>query len=378
MIYREVGKTGIKLSRLGFGAMRFPMRNVNGANVIDYEKSIPLMHAAFDAGVNYIDSAPVYNDKQSEIAVGIALKGYRDKVYLSTKNPIENDSADDFMRRLEKSLAKLDTDYIDFYHLWGIGLQGFNHWQSLKDGPLQGAERAFKEGLIKHLSFSYHDDAKNFKPIVDSGLFKTVLIQYNLLDRSNEENIAYAKSKGLFTMVMGPVGGGCLGTHSDVIQGLLKNKSVSTAEMALRFVLANDNVDMALSGMSNLQQLEENVEIAKMTGHLNESEVTQVKAMMEEHKGLAELYCTRCDYCKPCPQDINIGMIFGIMNQHRVYGLTEAAKNEYNALINKWTWVKSEDASKCTECGACEAKCPQKLPIIKQLKETHEALKPGS
>src|SRR5215510_5969604 len=118
--------------------------------------------------------------------------------------------------------------------------------------------------------------------------------------------------------------------------------------MALRFVLANENVDMALSGMSNIQQLEENLKIAALTGHLTEEEISKVNAMIQEHKEFAKLYCTGCDYCKPCPQNINIAAIFGIMNSHRVYGLTEAAKKEYNDVINGWTWEKFSDASKCT------------------------------
>jgi predicted aldo/keto reductase-like oxidoreductase len=302
------------------------------------------------------------------------LKGYRDKVYLSTKNPIEDTDGDHWMGRLENSLKKLDTDYIDFYHFWGIGLKGFQSWQGLKFGPLEAARKAKDQGLIKHLSFSYHDAPENFKPIVDSGLFETVLAQYNLLDRSNEENLAYAKSKGLGVVVMGPVGGGRLGAPSEKIQGLLKNKPASTAEMALRFVLANDSIDIALSGMSNLEQVKENVAVASRTGHLTEEELKNVKAMMDENKNLAKLYCTGCDYCKPCPQGIDIPYIFEIMNRHRVYQLTEHAKSAYKEVIDGSGWRKSADASKCVACGACEEKCPQKLPIIKQLQETHATL----
>ncbi|MCL2839769.1 MAG: aldo/keto reductase, partial [Defluviitaleaceae bacterium] len=193
MLYREFGKTGIKMSALGFGAMRLPMAGEGDNAKVNYDLATPLMHRAFELGVNYIDTAPYYCNKDSEVAVGKALKGWRDKVYLSTKNPIENISADDWRKRLETSLKKLDTDYIDFYHFWGINQAGFKAWEVLQDGPLQAAERAKAEGLIKHISFSYHDKAENLRYIVDSGRFETVLIQYNLLDRSNEENIAYCK-----------------------------------------------------------------------------------------------------------------------------------------------------------------------------------------
>ena len=380
MIYKQFGKTGKKVSALGFGAMRLPMKDFDGKRIIDDDLAVPLMQQAFDLGINYVDSAPTYCESLSEVSVGKALKGYRDKVYLSTKNPIEDDDGDHWTQRLENSLKRLDTDYIDFYHFWGINLEGFKWWQSLKYGPLGAAQKAKDQGLIKHLSFSYHDAAENFKQIIDSGIFESTLIQYNLLDRSNEENIAYAKSKGLGVIVMGPVGGGRLGAPSEKIQGLLKDKSgsgaVSTAEMALRFVLANENIDMALSGMENLQMVKDNIAVASKTGHLTDEEMQHVKAMMEENKNLAKLYCTGCNYCKPCPQGIDIAYLFDIMNRYRVYDLKEHAKGAYYEMMKGWSWIKSADASKCTACSECEKKCPQKLPIIKQLAETHAALAP--
>jgi len=374
MIYKTFGKTGVKVSALGFGAMRLPMKEVDGKKIVDEDLAVPLMQKAFDMGINYVDTAPLYCETLSENAVGKALKGWRDKVYLSTKNPIEDADGDHWMERLEKSLKKLDTDYIDFYHFWGISLKSFESWQGLKFGPLEAAYKAKGQGLIKHISFSYHDAAENYKKIVDSGHFETTLVQYNMLDRSNEENIAYAKSKGLGVVVMGPVGGGRLGAPSEKIQSLLKNKLVSTAEMALRFVLSNENIDMALSGMGDLQMLKENFEIASRTGHLTESEVQHIKTMMEENKNLAKLYCTGCNYCKPCPQGIDIPYLFEIMNRYRVYDLKEHAKSAYKEMMEGKSWIKSADASKCVSCGACEEKCPQKLPIIKQLQETHKTL----
>jgi len=374
MRYSEFGNTGIKVSKLGFGAMRLPTRKDGEMTVVDDDLAIPLIHRAFDMGVNYLDTALYYINKTSEVSVGKALKGYRDKVYVATKNPVENTSADDWRKRLELSLTKLDVDYIDFYHMWGMSLDSYREWEALSDGPFQAAERAKSEGLIKHLSFSTHDYGDNLRPIFDSGRFSSVLLQYNLLDRKSEEVIAYAKEKGIGVVVMGPVAGGRLGAPSSVIQGLLKNKSVSTAEMALRFVLANDNVNIALSGMSTIPMLEENAKIASIDGPLTAEELTQVGAMMEENKKLEQLYCTACNYCLPCPQEINIPHIFDIMNNHRVYDLTDHAKEAYAEVISGKGWIKSADATKCIECGVCETKCPQKLPIIEQLKETHSTL----
>ena len=171
MVYSKFGNTGAEVSKLGFGAMRLPMREEDGKKFVNEELAIPLIRRAFDLGVNYVDSAPYYCESQSEIAVGKALKGYRDKVYLSTKNSIKDPSGDSWMQRLEESLKKLDTDYIDFYHFWGIGLESFRSWQGLEYGPIEAAKKAKEQGLIKHLSFSYHDAAENFKEIVDSGIY---------------------------------------------------------------------------------------------------------------------------------------------------------------------------------------------------------------
>ncbi|MDR1531440.1 MAG: aldo/keto reductase [Clostridiales bacterium] len=381
MRYKKFGNTGIELSVLGFGAMRLPMLDTaDGKKIVDEDAAVAILRRAFELGVNYVDTAPYYCEKLSEVAVGKALKGWRDKVYLSTKNPIEDDSGAHWRERLENSLKKLDTDYIDFYHMWGISLETFKTKIDVKDGPIEAALKAKEEGLIKHISFSYHDAPQNMAEIIDSGYFESVLMQYNLLDRSNEKNIDYAQSKGLGVVIMGPVGGGRLGAPSPAILELLGGRAKSSAEIALRYVLSNPNVNIALSGMGSIAMVEENAAAATGTGSsgpagsLTEEERGRVRAMMEENKRLAELYCTGCKYCMPCPQGLDIPHIFQLMNYHRVYGLTEYARGEYKQIVTGTSWVKSADASKCAACGACEKKCPQKLKIINQLKETHLAL----
>lgn len=373
MKYRAFGKTGIKISALGFGAMRLPTLELNGKTVFDHDESIRIIHKAFELGVNYIDTAPYYCDKESEIIVGKALKGWRGKVYLSTKNPIENDSGDDWRKRLESSLAKLGTDHIDFYHMWGISLDAFRAKIDVPGGPMEAALRAKEEGLIRHISFSFHDKAENMLPIIDSGCFETVLMQYNLMDRSNEAALAYAHEKGLGTVIMGPVGGGRLGYASAAIADLLPGKVKSSPQIALRFVLSNPAVDCALSGMGTEAMVAENAEIASNEAPLSPAEIDHVNAAMAENKKLEGLYCTGCNYCMPCPAGVNIPLNFQIMNYHRVYGLTDYAKEQYR-MIGTVDWMKGEKASACVECGECEEKCPQKLEIRKQLKETAEAL----
>lgn len=373
MQYRDLGNTGVKLSTLGFGAMRLPSNEVDGKTVFDYEESKRIILKAFDEGVNYFDTAPYYCEKESEIIVGRAIKDIRDKIYLSTKNPIEDESGENFRKRLDNSLKNLDTDYIDFYHMWGISWDSYVNKIDVPNGPLEAALKAKEEGLIKHLSFSFHDEPENLFKLIDTGVFETVLVQYNFLDRSNEAGIAYAKEKGLGVIIMGPVGGGRLGAPSDVIKNLLPGKTSSSAELALRFVMSNTDVTTALSGMGTMAMVEENVEVASNSAPLSNEEIIQVNDAMEEHKRMADLYCTGCNYCMPCPFEVNIPLNFKLMNFHRVYGITDYARGEY-AQIGKVNWMKGKDASACTDCGVCEDKCPQNLEIRKQLKETAAVL----
>lgn len=369
MQYRKLGKTGIEISTLGFGAMRLPTKEIDGKTIYDYEESAAMVKKAYELGVNYFDTAPYYCNNESEIILGKAIKSFRDKIYLSTKNPIEDDSGENWRKRLEKSLKQLDTDYIDFYHMWGISWESYVNKIDVPNGPMEAALKAKEEGLIRHISFSFHDDAENLFKIIDTGKFDTMLCQYNLLDRSNEKAIDYGKEKGLGVIIMGPIGGGRLGAPSKTIQNVLPGKINSSAEIALRFVISNPCVTSALSGMSTMAMVEENARIASNSDPLSNKEIEQINDSMEENKRMADLYCTGCNYCMPCPHDVNIPLNFKLMNYHKVYKITEYAKAEYKQ-IGKVDWMKGKDASACVDCGICEDKCPQKLEIRKQLKET--------
>jgi uncharacterized protein len=378
MIYRDFGRTGVNISALGFGAMRLPSRTVDGKNVLDVEESVRVIHRAFELGVNYIDSAPYYCDGESEAVVGEALRSWRKekaraRIYVSTKNPIESASGADWRGRLEKSLKKMDSGSIDFYHMWGINWKTWEDSIDVPDGPLGAAIKAKEEGLIGHISFSFHDAAENLPKLIDTGAFETMLVQYNLLDRSNEPGIARARERGLGVVIMGPVGGGRLGAPSPAIQSLLPGKVNSSPELALRFVLSNPGVTCALSGMGSVAMVEENARVASNAAPLSGEELEKINASMAENKKLEGLYCTGCNYCMPCPFEVNIPLNFQLMNYHRVYKITDYAREQYK-MIGKFDWMKGKPASECTECGACEEKCPQKLEIRKQLKETHAAL----
>ncbi|MCC7490964.1 MAG: aldo/keto reductase [Fimbriimonadaceae bacterium] len=368
MQYRAFGQTGMSISRLGFGAMRLPQeQRADGSSGVAVEQSIALFHRAFELGLNYVDTALFYCGGESEIVVGQALKGWRERVYLSTKFPVRREQG--YRATLEEQLRKLDVEYLDCYHFHGIGQWFLNHEQL--DEMLAAATQAKAEGLIRHISFSFHDKPEVMAKIIDLGVFSSVLCQYNLLDRANEPALADAKARGLGTVVMGPVGGGRIAGLPPELAAQLGIPVRSSAELALRFVMANPNVDCALSGMNALSQIEENCATADTAGPLSPAEVEAVNAAMEENKRLADLYCTGCDYCLPhCPNEVNISRIFGAMNSHRVYGLTGHAKHLYDS-IGRGN-VKGAKADACVECGECEEHCPQQIPIREQLRDCRE------
>ena len=365
MQYRNFGKTGLRISALGFGAMRLPMKGEH----VDEDKAIETIHRAFELGVNYIDSAYFYNNHESEMVVGKALKGWRDKIIVSTKNPDGSVDAATWRKVLEEQLRKLDVDKIDVYHFHGLNWSEFEDHITRPGGAMEAARKAQDEGLFTYLSFSFHDSPEALVKLVDTGEFTSVTCQYNLLDRANEPGIARAHEKGMGVVIMGPVGGGRLGAPSPEIQQLLPGGSKSTPEIALRFVLSNPNVSCAISGMSEVKMVEENCATASREEPLSQEERAAVLAQLEEKRKLAELYCTGCEYCLPCPHGVDIPKNFSAMNAYRVYGLKDHAARRYRELAEK-----NASAAFCEECGQCEPKCPQKIPIIDQLKETEKTL----
>ena len=211
------------------------------------------------------------------------------------------------------------------------------------------------------------------KYIIDHGeIFESVLCQYNLLDRSSEEALAYAAQKGLGVVAMGPVAGGRLAAPTELYKKLTGKQSLATYELALRFVLGNKNISCALSGMENEDMLVKNVQVANDNTPMTKEEWNQITNSMQELKKFSDLYCTGCNYCQPCPQKINIPRIFSSFTMHNVYGLNDVAKNEYNHYINHPDDGNTPD--QCTDCGLCEEKCPQNLKIRSELKRVHEIL----
>jgi len=368
------GNTGANVSALGFGAMRLPM-TPDGEHV-DEDRAIPVIHRALELGVNYLDTAPYYCKTESEIVLGKAIKGWRDRIYLSTKNPLEDATAGTFRRFLETSLRKLDVEYVDFYHMWGISWAKYQEkGVDVPGGPLDEARKAKEEGLICHISFSFHDTPEALVRLIDTGNFESMTVQYNLLDRANEAGIALAAARGLGVVIMGPVGGGRLAETSPEIRRLLPKGVAGSPELALRFVLSNPNVHVALSGMGTIQMVEENAATASREDPLSAQERTDIARAMDQLAALADLYCTGCGYCMPCPNDVNIPENFKYMNYYRVYGIAEYARDAYAQLGQKGHWIKGLKADACIQCGECEPKCPQRIPIIAQLEEVTRTLK---
>lgn len=362
MQYAILGKTGYKVSRLGFGAMRLPMKGER----VDRDLAVPMIRRAFEAGVNYIDSAVGYCNQDSQRAVGEALQGWRSRIVVSTKNPHYNKRDErTWWQNLENSLQRLNVEWIDIYHFHSLSWRTFEEHVAGPDGQLAWMHKAKDQGLIRHIAFSFHDSAENLIKIAKTGHFEAVTLQYNLLDRSLEKALPAVRKLGLGIVVMGPVGGGRLGYPSPAIRKMLP-EAASVPEIALRFVLANPNVTLALSGMSTMQQVEENLRTASRPTALTTREKLRVLETLRRYKKLADLYCTGCDYCMPCPHGVEIPRNFAALNAARVYGLPDHARQQYARTRGK--------AALCRACRKCLEKCPQHIDIIAQLRETAREL----
>lgn len=366
MQYREYGNTGIMVSALGYGAMRLPFD--------DPERAAELMRLGMDLGINYIDTAYGYGGEgRSEQQVGMAIKGRRDKVYIASKNPMwGEETVDKWWQQLETTLERLQTDYIDFYKvIHGLSWEVYERFY--EPTLAKEVQKAKDQGLIRHVVCSSHDTPENMIKLLETGALEGMLLQYNLLNRGNEPVLARARELGIAMEIMGPVGGGRLGMASEKLEALVPGVA-STAELALRFVLANPNVTIAFSGMSTEEQVRENCATASREEPLSAEEVAAIGKALEDNQKLAELYCTGCEYCLPCPQCVGIPQAFAAMNMHRVWGLTEHAREMYAHLGPDKNDKGLLQGDACIECGQCEEKCPQNINIIDQLRETHEAL----
>jgi predicted aldo/keto reductase-like oxidoreductase len=382
MLYRELGKTGEKVSILGIGTMRLPV--VDGQlDKIDVEKVEEIFKYGIDNGINYIDTAYPYHgnsmDKggMSEIVVGDFLsKGYRDKVLLATKLPTWLISkTEDFERLLIEQLQRLKTDYLDVYFVHDVNK---NVWDKLVDlGLFEFLDKIKEDGRVKYVGFSFHDDADLFFKVADAYPWDVILTQMNYLDTNYESGLAgleYVDSLNAGNVIMEPLRGGNLVNNiSPDIDALWNKSSIkrSPVEWAFMYLYDMEEVDVVLSGMTSLEQLKENIAIASkgIANSLTQKEHDLIKevAITIKHKKAND--CTQCGYCMPCPEGVDIPTCFKEYNRAMIF---EDSKG-VDASRYYYDVSEENDASTCTECRKCVPLCTQQLDIPEELKKVKKA-----
>jgi predicted aldo/keto reductase-like oxidoreductase len=386
MKFHKFGKTGVQVSQLGFGCMRLPLKSKNSVD-IDEAKATNLLHYAIDKGLNYIDTAYPYHGEgfasteggASEPFVGRALKdGYRSKVKIATKLPswlIEKRS--DMDKYLNAQLKRLQTDHIEFYLVHGINK---NFWQKLlKLNLLEFLDSAVKDGRIGHIGFSFHDDLKTFKEVVDSFKWEFCQIQYNYIDeefQAGKAGLEYAAERGLGIVVMEPLRGGALADSLPAsVNQAFKASGLqrSAAEWAFRWLYDDERISVVLSGMNSLDQVKENIKVASeaQANQFSDSEKQIMKRVQKAFKERIQVNCTSCGYCLPCPHGVDIPRNFQIFNSYYLLDDTarEQARQQYKIFLSD-----ESRASACVACGQCELHCPQQIKIIDELKKATKVL----
>ncbi len=374
MKYRTFLKTGEKISLLGFGTMRLPVKDGDFAKV-DEAESIRMIRAAIDRGVNYVDTAYMYHDGMSEVATGKALKdGYREKVLLADKLPLwMAKTPEDMDRIFNDQLKRLDVDCIDMYLVHSVSAPVWK--RALKYNAIDFLEKKQAEGRIKHIGFSFHDDFEVFEEVLKAYPWDFCQIQLNYMDtnfQAGVKGLKLAGPMGIPVIVMEPLKGGKL---TDVLPQSIKDiwdqapVKRTPAEWALRWVADFPEVLTILSGMSTMEQADENLRILGEAdpGSLTDTEHKLIQNVADEYNELIQYSCTGCQYCMPCPVKINIPDIIGRYNDWFVYEGNEKIMSDFK------TWVNPKAMpSVCEECGACESHCPQHLPVPEIMKKAKE------
>lgn len=365
MQYRQYGKDGPELSRLGFGAMRLPTRQEGNWNKVDFPESTRVMRAALEEGVNFFDSHHGYHGGDSEVAIGKAIKDWRGpRVYIQTKTPWYNDKPTEYFEKLlYEALEKLGVDCIDYLLHHSMRM---NVWKERGRKFIRFTDWAINKKLVKYRGFSSHDTPENIKQFVDTGEFACMLVSYNWMNPQVRDAIAYAADKGMGVSVMNPIGGGALATSTPQILDLLPGAKTAS-EICLRYVLDTPGVTCTMSGMNTLDQVRENTSVADGTKLLTDEERQRLSHQLNRIERESKEFCTACGYCMPCEQGVDIPENFRLRNQIEFYGRLDWATEQYARLRQHKEGDKSAEA--CTQCGSCEPKCPNDVPIIKQLEE---------
>ena len=328
MEYVTLGKTGLKVSRMGLGGI--PIQR------IDAEGTKSLLHKLADQGVNYIDTARGYT--VSEEYIGYALEGIRDKFVLATKSMAR--TKESMAADIEKSLHNLRTDYINLYQVHNPSMEQLDQVLAA-GGALEALQEAKAAGKIGHIGLTAHS-TEVFARALELDWVETIMFPYNIVESQGEELIAKCKEKNIGFIDMKPLAGG----------------AIENGTLALRYICANKNVTIVIPGMAEEKEMEENIKACLDSSPLNEKELKEIEEVREQ---LGTNFCRRCNYCAPCSVGIDISGVFLFAGYLNRYGLGDWARNRYSSLAVK--------ASACIECGKCETRCPYHLPIREMLKE---------
>jgi uncharacterized protein len=356
MIYRPYGATGIPVSVIGFGGMRFNDQK-------DAQGCVELVHAAYKKGINYFDTAPGYGD--SEMLFGAAFKDMKKSrqetpFYVSTKTTAAEPAA--IRRELERSLQRMGLDYIDFYHVWCImSLEAFQRRKA--KGALKEFEKLQQEGLIKHICISTHVSGQEVESILADYPFAGILLGYSAMNfRYREAALAAAARDQRGVVVMNPLGGGLIPQHPDRFGFIRKDENESVVEGALRFLINDSRITVALVGFSSIAQVDEAISSVDGFQPMPAERYQTIKAGIQ--KEFAEL-CTGCQYCDHCPEGIPVPRLMDAYNHYMLSGTEKA-------LLDRlyWHWsINREDEilRRCTTCRQCEELCTQHLDICTRI-----------
>jgi predicted aldo/keto reductase-like oxidoreductase len=376
--YRSFPKIpGLPISILGFGCMRLPVQDGDPAR-IDEARATRLLREAIDAGVNYLDTAYPYHGGQSEPFVSRALgDGYRRLVQVATKCPTFLVQAEgDWERFLDEQLRRLGTDKVDFYLLHALNGE---RWETVKRlGGLRALDRARSDGRITHAGFSFHGSPDTFAEVLEGYDWECCQIQFNLLDVDFQAGIAglrLAASRGVGVIAMEPLRGGLLAANPpEQVESIWARggRPWSPAEWAWRWVWNHAEVVTALSGMNTEEQLAENLTVADLAspGALSEEELALAAEVRRHYLGRIKVPCTTCGYCLPCPNGVLIPDVFSMVNTAAMFDSRTTTSQLYKAILVS----RGQAADACIECGDCEPKCPQSIPIREVLRDAHELL----
>ena len=332
MEYRILGKTGLKISRLGFGGIPIQRIDAAGTRV--------LMEKLVEHGINYIDTARGYS--VSEAYLGEALEGIRDKFILATKSMAWDKAS--MAKDIDISLTNLRTDYIDLYQVHNPSLAQLEQVIG-ENGALEALLEAKAAGKIGHIGLTAHS-LEVFEKALELDWVETVMFPYNIVETHGEALIARCAEKNVGFIDMKPLAGG----------------AIDDATLAMRFVSRNPNVTVTIPGMAEIKEIEQNLSAVSDTSPLSSDENAKIEALRKE---LGTQFCRRCGYCAPCTVGIIIPNMFVFEGYLERYGLAEWAKGRYDA--------QAKTASDCIECGVCESRCPYNLPIRQMLKKTAQA-----